>query len=1103
MKIKISVITVIFVAHIIHAEDERYFSRSPKNVDVIAGRNITLPCEVTPGHDIRYYWELNGHPVANTTRRYQHGSDLHITRADRERDSGHFTCIAQDAITGLSITSSEAALNIHWIGNAEVQLQTPDSASYITAGSDVILRCHLDASGDIRYEWFRNADRLTKTGRLELRKKRLHIKSVNPSDNGVYRCTAINEAGSVHSTKNFALAVPGDQTALIQTVPINQLVKKGSSAQFDCVYQHSNVIEWYFKDVGPLESNDRITVLSNGTLQISNVQESDQGIYNCVGIRAESTEVPQSYIAELKVAYLENLSINHFEPPLPANQTIIAPEGSLFQQTCLPPYSLPSARQWWLNSGGHTISDSGTTRVDDGRLIIDKVESTDAGKYTCVAENMASKSETAVTLIVTTKPVINADPESITVDENTKSVLTCGYDAMAEPYTTVKWRKDAKLLRTDSDNGHQRIKNFKQNGTLMIQNTKISDRGEYKCEIHTQGFAPVVSKPATISVIEILKFAPPPVSKNLELGSMGKVHCKAQGTPPPLVHWERYPNGSDGFESHVTDMNGTLHFNGVLAEDKGKYICYASNSQGTINTTINIEVVVAPKFSVMPKNPTEAIEGYSVMIDCVVEGDPKPMIQWDKNSRMNDFDKSRFRVLTNGTLYISEVYREDENNYGCTAGNSAGLNRKEIRLIVHSGEGYRPDINVDDLENEGAMITKAVLITMSVAGAYMILVIGLMVWCRYRRKARKLAANAEDGKVEIGEGDHENTELKENVNGHIAGPSKPVQNGIDSIHKEGQKSDGGETAHSQSSGHSKKSKTSYDKIALSRQNLKDMKPIGRGEFGEVMLAKIAANAIDKRSSTASTPTGDKEDKEMPVLVKSLTQTKDDECLAEFKRELDLFHKMNHENVSKLLGLCRETEPHYMILEHTDWGDLKQFLIATQKGGTTELTIPQCVAVIHQLAKGMEHLSNNRLVHKDLAARNCLITSALGAKISMARMIKEPYSQEYCKHLNQLIPLRWLPHEAVFEDEYSTKSDVYAFGVLIWEIFSQGELPLSKISDTTLIIQLKEKQLQWKSHKATPTEMQQLQEICWAESPTDRPYFIQIVQTLSEILKSQV
>lgn len=74
-----------------------------------------------------------------------------------------------------------------------------------------------------------------------------------------------------------------------------------------------------------------------------------------------------------------------------------------------------------------------------------------------------------------------------------------------------------------------------------------------------------------------------------------------------------------------------------------------------------------------------------------------------------------------------------------------------------------------------------------------------------------------------------NTELKETINGHanVPGPSKPTENGTDAIHKEGQKSDGGDTAQSHSSGHSKKSKTSYDKIALSRQNLKDIKQIGK------------------------------------------------------------------------------------------------------------------------------------------------------------------------------------------------------------------------------------------------------------------------------------
>lgn len=90
---------------------------------------------------------------------------------------------------------------------------------------------------------------------------------------------------------------------------------------------------------------------------------------------------------------------------------------------------------------------------------------------------------------------------------------------------------------------------------------------------------------------EILKFAPPPVNKKLELGSAAKLHCKAQGTPPPIVHWQKEGMDSESFPEHITDMNGTLHFNGVQIEDKGKYICTASNSQGIINITINIDVV--------------------------------------------------------------------------------------------------------------------------------------------------------------------------------------------------------------------------------------------------------------------------------------------------------------------------------------------------------------------------------------------------------------------------------------------------------------------------------------------------------------------------------
>ena len=94
------------------AQETFYFSRNPRNVDVVAGSNVTLECEVSNEVDITYYWQLNGVRLVNTTRRYQRGSHLHITRADRIRDFGEFTCIAMNVSNGFSLSSVAASLNI-------------------------------------------------------------------------------------------------------------------------------------------------------------------------------------------------------------------------------------------------------------------------------------------------------------------------------------------------------------------------------------------------------------------------------------------------------------------------------------------------------------------------------------------------------------------------------------------------------------------------------------------------------------------------------------------------------------------------------------------------------------------------------------------------------------------------------------------------------------------------------------------------------------------------------------------------------------------------------------------------------------------------------
>lgn len=203
---------------------------------------------------------------------------------------------------------------------------------------------------------------------------------------------------------------------------------------------------------------------------------------------------------------ITNFTSTSFEPTLRHDSKQIVAEGSPFQLTCLEPDSLPPAKKWWLNDVGHTISDSGKVRVDDdGRLIIDSAQLENAGNYSCVAQNIAGKTEMSVELIVTTRPRIISHPSSVTVDENEPSMLTCAYESSSEMYTVTKWRKDGKSLKHDYDelttNRQQRIKIFKHNGTLLIHSTQTSDRGEYVCEVVTDGFEPVLSKPATISVI--------------------------------------------------------------------------------------------------------------------------------------------------------------------------------------------------------------------------------------------------------------------------------------------------------------------------------------------------------------------------------------------------------------------------------------------------------------------------------------------------------------------------------------------------------------------------------------------------------------------------
>lgn len=182
--------------------------------------------------------------------------------------------------------------------------------------------------------------------------------------------------------------------------------------------------------------------------------------------------------------------------------------------------------------------------------------------------------------------------------------------------------------------------------------------------------------------------------------------------------------------------------------------------------------------------------------------------------------------------------------------------------------------------------------------------------------------------------------------------------------------------------------------------------------------------------------------------------------------------------------------------------MKQFLLTSNSQNShillSALTIKQIISIIYQIANGMDHLSSLQLVYQDLACRNCLITSQLKIKISRPKISKDTYSNDYVNIDNQDMPLRWSSHEAIFKNNWSTKSDVWSFGILIWEIINKAQLPFPQKSDEAVFHLLKVNRVYGELVNVEPP-FQRLVQICCRSTPTARPNFSTICNLIQNLV----
>ncbi|XP_010383087.1 tyrosine-protein kinase Fes/Fps isoform X1 [Rhinopithecus roxellana] len=268
-----------------------------------------------------------------------------------------------------------------------------------------------------------------------------------------------------------------------------------------------------------------------------------------------------------------------------------------------------------------------------------------------------------------------------------------------------------------------------------------------------------------------------------------------------------------------------------------------------------------------------------------------------------------------------------------------------------------------------------------------------------------------------------------------------------------------------------------DKWVLNHEDLVLGEQIGRGNFGEVFSGRLRAdNTL--------------------VAVKSCRETLPPDLKAKFLQEARILKQYSHPNIVRLIGVCTQKQPIYIVMELVQGGDFLTFL----RTEGARLRVKILLQMVGDAAAGMEYLESKCCIHRDLAARNCLVTEKNVLKISDFGMSREEADGVYAASggLRQ-VPVKWTAPEALNYGRYSSESDVWSFGILLWETFSLGASPYPNLSNQQTR-EFVEKGGRLPCPELCPDAVFRLMEQCWAYEPGQRPSFSTIYQELQSIRK---
>lgn len=624
-----------------------------------------------------------------------------------------YVCKTEHKLTGLRRRSIQPARLIlkEPEGTAVVpKLTEPPSQSrvdrHMLQGEHILMPCVAEGYPVPESTWFRiegvGLRQVLPSPKIKHHLEVLIIHELHVEDSGVYVCIMNNTAGAERIEVNLTV-----RSALDSHVePTRQTVDLNHPALFRCTttgYPQQRM--FWLRNGQPLHLGHRYHTAPNGTLKIFNVQEGDEGSYQC-GVENEYDMALASgalWLGDAMPVLLYKFSEQTLQP---------GPSVSL---KCIAKGNPPPRIVWTLDGfpipqNERYIVGQYVTIHDDviSHVNISHVESLDGGSYACIASNSVGSVTHSARLNVYGPPRIRQIPTVKAVEGRTVQVScpVSGY-----PIDGIVWRKDGYELPS-----HGRQEVF-SNGTLKIEGAhKLHDEGFYTCSAFNQRDE---SHSGTVQ-IEVL--TPPTImpflfpNKLLNEGMRSAVSCQIlEGSLPISFLWdkngERIPSSSASSSNSMSnslfgptimdqyqgvnvrsndEYSSTLIIDTLEFGHRGNYTCTATNAAGSSFHTAELTVNVPPKWTEEPAD-THAVVGQDILLPCSVEGFPEPSTVW---TRANDFGVLNYQVLplglaynqfSNGSLLISSVDKSTQGTYTCSAQNGvrSGIS-KTINVTVNA-----------------------------------------------------------------------------------------------------------------------------------------------------------------------------------------------------------------------------------------------------------------------------------------------------------------------------------------------------------------------------------------------------------------------------------